>query len=324
MVTSLNLLTQQNFDAAKRVATTGNIVNYSEVSRVAFRPAMRGFSIKYVLDGRENYRINGREYAVRSGEYLLAPPACQALGWVDSPVAVRGICVDLPVSTMAEVAATLRRTDQPEVEPRPADAFVAAGFQEQLFRGEPSNLGGFLNHLGHAIGRDVRGEFVFDAGFFYTLCELYLFDFQKYNRHLLAIRAVKTSTRQELYRRLLKGRDFMEDCFTRPIEIEDVARSAQISEYQFFRLFKAVFGITPYQFILQKRLELGCELLQTGQSSISDIALKTGFADIFSFSKAFKKRFGVSPSAIQPGLKTEIEKAVFDKHQQKHTEHLCT
>jgi AraC-like DNA-binding protein len=61
-------------------------------------------------------------------------------------------------------------------------------------------------------------------------------------------------------------------------------------------LFKKVVGVSPHQYILSKRLELGKELLEKKQMPVSAAALESGFADVFSFSKAFRKHFGVSPT----------------------------
>jgi AraC-like DNA-binding protein len=63
-------------------------------------------------------------------------------------------------------------------------------------------------------------------------------------------------------------------------------------------LFKTTFGISPYQYVVQKRLVYARNCLQNGMI-ISDVAIKTGFADTPSFSKAFKKFFGIAPTKLQ-------------------------
>lgn len=299
MVTPINILTQQNWQKSLKTPSGGNSINYSDLNQVAFQLGQGRCAIKYVLHGQEHYRVNGHEYGVRSGEYLLINPDCHGNGWVDSNAQVRGICINLEPAMMAEVAATMLQPGEPQSSGR----WEHTAMQKQVFRGQQSHLSRFLQQFGQQINQSMAEGPACDASLYFSLCELYLSDLSHFSKQLGAIKAVKTATKQELYRRLQEGRSFMEDTITRPMDIADIARNACLSEYQFFRLFKSVFGITPYQFMLQKRLELGHEMLLKSGNSVSDVALSTGFADIFSFSKAFKKRFGVSPSSISVGSK---------------------
>lgn len=294
MVTPINILTQQNWQKSLKKPSGGNTINYSDLNQVAFQLGQGRCAIKYVLHGVEHYRVNGHEYGVRSGEYLLINPDCHGNGWVDSRAQVRGICIHLEPAMLAEVAAIMLKPGEPFAIGRWEDAAI----RKQVFRGQQSHLSRFLQQFGQQINQSMAEGPACDASLYFTLCEHYLSDLSLFSRQLSAITAVKTTTKQELYRRLQEGRSFMEDSISSPMEIADIARNACLSEYQFFRLFKTVFGITPYQFMLQKRLELGREMLQKSSHSVSDVALTTGFADIFSFSKAFKKRFGVSPSSF--------------------------
>jgi AraC family transcriptional regulator len=69
-----------------------------------------------------------------------------------------------------------------------------------------------------------------------------------------------------------------------------------MSEYHFFRIFKKAFGISPYQYLIDVRLNWAFQQIKQQQQSISSIAHETGFADLSSFSKAFSKKFGFPPS----------------------------
>jgi AraC family transcriptional regulator len=75
-----------------------------------------------------------------------------------------------------------------------------------------------------------------------------------------------------------------------------------LSEFHFIRLFKQSFSISPYQYIIQCRLAHAQTLL-ANHVSIANTAFDTGFADVFSFSKAFKKAFGMSPSGFVKMMK---------------------
>ena len=80
------------------------------------------------------------------------------------------------------------------------------------------------------------------------------------------------------------------------IRLDDLAKVAQIgSPHYFCRLFKKTTGLTPYQYLIQQRMELGKQLLQQIDLPIIQIALSCGFSSQSSFTTAFRKYTGVTP-----------------------------
>lgn len=71
--------------------------------------------------------------------------------------------------------------------------------------------------------------------------------------------------------------------------------------YSFIRSFKKANGLTPYQYIIEIRLQAARNLITSGQCSITKAALASGFATPSQFSATFRKRWGVSPSELRPG-----------------------
>jgi AraC-like DNA-binding protein len=107
--------------------------------------------------------------------------------------------------------------------------------------------------------------------------------------------AKKPATREELYRRLLRGRDYLDSFFTGPVSLAEVASEACLSPYHFHRLFREAFCETPNQYLQRKRLATAERLLSGGENSVTDICLEVGFESITSFSALFRRRFGFSP-----------------------------
>lgn len=91
---------------------------------------------------------------------------------------------------------------------------------------------------------------------------------------------------------------YIENNLDREITIQKLAQQAKISMSVFAHTFRKVIGISPYQFILQKRLEKSKQLLLEGNStmSIATIAQKCGFSNASAFTKHFRQKQGISPS----------------------------
>ena len=82
-----------------------------------------------------------------------------------------------------------------------------------------------------------------------------------------------------------------------PLDLEALAAVAHFSPYHFHRLFLAWMGETLGDYLARRRLERGAQRLR-GQpgSTVLSIALSVGYGSAEAFSRAFKQRFGVSPS----------------------------
>jgi AraC-like DNA-binding protein len=109
------------------------------------------------------------------------------------------------------------------------------------------------------------------------------------------IPAKKVSTRVELYRRLLRGKDYLDSFFGDEVRLERVAAAACLSAYHFHRLFREVFGETPNQYLQRRRLANARELLTSTERTVTDICLEVGFESMTSFSALFRRVYGSSP-----------------------------
>ena len=89
---------------------------------------------------------------------------------------------------------------------------------------------------------------------------------------------------------------FIENNYSRPIKISDIASNLSIDRSYFSNIFKKTLQKTPQQFLLEYRMDKACELMDNPELSISNIAFSVGYTDAFNFSKMFKKIKGYSPS----------------------------
>ncbi len=100
---------------------------------------------------------------------------------------------------------------------------------------------------------------------------------------------------------LQRALDYVEEHITESINYEEVARAAYLSSFHFQRVFSAICGYSLGDYIRFRRLSLaGSELAATNKKVI-DVALKYGYDTPESFSRAFTRFHGVTPSAAKHG-----------------------
>jgi len=102
--------------------------------------------------------------------------------------------------------------------------------------------------------------------------------------------------------------------------LEQMASVANLSPYHFVRQFKAATGLTPYQYVIHRRVERAQQLLQkNGELSLAEVAVRTGFSDQSHFTSLFKRIIGVTPgqfriaqeSGKSPQAPREIERQAY-------------
>ncbi len=102
-----------------------------------------------------------------------------------------------------------------------------------------------------------------------------------------------------------RARDYIDRNYSQIECVEDVCKNMYISRYYLTHLFKEYSGLSPIQYIISKRMEKAKELLETTDLPIHDIALRSGYNEISSFLKTFKKIENMTPSEYRDGLKKQ-------------------
>lgn len=110
---------------------------------------------------------------------------------------------------------------------------------------------------------------------------------------------------QPEYYRLRKAFDFMQTHFRENPSLEEIAGRVGLAPNYFHRCFGKLFGRTPFNFMLEQRLNQARRLLVSTDLSIKEIARAVGYDDSPYFARVFTKHLQVSPSAYRAGRYAE-------------------
>lgn len=88
---------------------------------------------------------------------------------------------------------------------------------------------------------------------------------------------------------------YMEQNYQRDLTVEEIADVCRLNRSYFSKLFRENMGCPPQEFLIRLRLSKAADLMKNSRSSIGDIAAMCGYANQLHFSRAFKKRYGLSP-----------------------------
>ena len=100
-------------------------------------------------------------------------------------------------------------------------------------------------------------------------------------------------------RHLLRAKDLIDARYREPLDVPTLAAAARLSPAHFSREFRRVFGETPHQYLLTRRLERAAALLRNTDRPISDVCFAVGLRSVGSFTTSFGRAYGVSPAAYR-------------------------
>jgi AraC family transcriptional regulator len=95
---------------------------------------------------------------------------------------------------------------------------------------------------------------------------------------------------------------YIEDHLAEPISLAGLAQLVRLSPYYFCRAFKQSFGIPPHRYHTSRRIERAKTLLAKPAPSVTEIGFTTGFSQTSSFTAAFRKATGLTPTAYHRSL----------------------
>jgi AraC-like DNA-binding protein len=249
-------------------------------------------SLKCMFNGRAHYTIDRGEFSVDDGGYLILNDGEAYTIEIASPTLVETFVLWFPRGWAEEVWRSLTASEDKLLsEP---GAGEAASFFERY---TPHDR--IVSPKVHALRAAFKtGKRIDDGCLEENLRNLLasmLYAQRDLKRDVESLPAVRASTREELWRRVNRARDFLHAHLEKPVTLSEVAGAACLSPYHLLRVFQSAFGQTPHQFLKRCRLQRAKFLLEKTEIPVTEVCFECGFVSLGSFSTLFLKSCGMSP-----------------------------
>lgn len=273
----------------------GNRITYSALTNHEMRDyECLTYSIKYVLQGTEHYHLQGKRYPVSQASFLLVNNRQPADVFIHSKKPVTGFCLHLQPQLLHDSFANLTNSDAALLHD-PFRQYRMPDLEPLIYSDKENVLGEYLRQIAQhydagATAISLNGQEVFHH------LAYHLAGVQTKTSRNGQLAVLRSSTKKELLRRLQIAKELMDAQAIESPDIPAIAQQAMLSGSHFFRSFKKVYNVSPYQYLLKRKMESAAQLLAAKKMNATEIALSCGYPDLASFSKAFKKAYGRPPT----------------------------
>lgn len=224
-------------------------------------------SLKLVLQGEEVYDTGARSFRLRPGQLLWVPGGVSTSTYIPSRHGAEGICLYTPAGQQ--------------------------GPDEPCLFALPKSLEAPLHQLSTAFQQGGDGAV---ASTMETVEAAWDRFTQRQGQAEQALSLQREAAVRDMALRLARAEAHIATEYATPLSIDLLAREACLSPYAFARRFREAYGKTPMALTTEYRLEAAKSLMLTWKElPLSAVAMAVGYADLPSFSKAFRRVLGASP-----------------------------
>jgi AraC-like DNA-binding protein len=251
---------------------------YSNISNTAVQDVAKLHSLKFCLSGLEIYRINGYEKRLNPGEFILVNPG-QNFEIIADKKNTEGICLFFEDSIVNNISDTIFENTKYNI---------------------LDNIE-LMNNINLIKNNVVRNRLERVNINFNSLLELLTNDNKVLKHSLNGLEMRNNELSIDLAYRLMKVKEFIDNNYYENLDIDQLANLSYTSKFHFLRMYKKLFGTSPYHYILELKLIESKKLLKN--HTTIEVASKLNFTDRSAFSNRFKRRFKENPIEYKNKMK---------------------
>jgi AraC family transcriptional regulator len=242
-------------------------------------------SLKWIPQGRAQYRSDGKSFALHGDTNLLLNRGQPYRLAMREPSESFVVFFERKLANAAWGAHSATTKDFPEV--------------PSVAGSPPAPL-----HIALARLRDTAREVEPDGDMIRELTLALLGDVaalaHRHRAMLTRVPGLRRATRAELLRRIARAESYLVET-PRHATLESAAGAAALSPFHLIRVFRAVHGATPLAWAAARRLETARDSLLLTGDAIAEIARRAGYESRTAFDRAFIRRFRDTPGAARHG-----------------------
>ncbi|MBV8811080.1 MAG: helix-turn-helix transcriptional regulator [Acidobacteriaceae bacterium] len=251
-------------------------------------------SIKTVLYGRVSWIVGGRQLVVDPSSFLVLAAGERYSLNIDEVKPVETCCAFFAPGFLEQIAADLTSSAEMALD-APDRIAPSLPYLSAVHGDRESGLTGRVWSLAKRCEKTLNPSGTEED--FLVLAVSLLEYYEQIREQLARVPAMRPSTREELFRRLLIGREHIHSHSSDPLSLTGIARAACLSPFHFHRGFTQAFRETPHSYLTGLRLAQAQHMIERG-SSVLEACLAVGFSSPSAFSRLFRKRLGYAPSAV--------------------------
>ena len=253
------------------------------------------FSIRTVYNGYQTYEVENRVHEIRQDRFLVVNEGDRFTHSVEQEQKAESLIIAFNPNFLKHYLYSINHSEEQLLD-RPFEKTEASFYFYQSSYEMSVTLNEYLKKLIKDIKEGDKDPLYFQTVFYQVLSELVGIERDLQNR-ISSLSATRKSTRDELYRRISKGKDFIDAHLKEKLSIERIAKECCLSPFHFLRTFSKFYEVTPYQYILAERLRKAQYLIDCTSTDLTQIIEATGFEHKRTFQRAFQKKYGMTPFA---------------------------
>jgi AraC family transcriptional regulator len=252
-----------------------NAIMHASANDAEYHPYEQRLSIKACWGGQERYFVDNRAVTVDDDNYLILNDRRTYASLIRSVRPVNSFSIFFRPGLAEEVLGGMLTPQDRILDQGGTGEHKAVEFAECL-RPHDRLVTPVLRYIAYHVEHGVEDEAWYEEQLSFLL-ERMLSSHRSTTQAMQTLPASRSAKRLELYRRLTWGRDFIHGNYQRAISIDEMARAACLSKFHFIRLFHALEGVTPYQYLQRKRVAAAQRLLANTRMTHVEIAEQVGF-----------------------------------------------
>lgn len=300
-------------EAYHRIAAERGAIVCATTRKAVYGTHSEQLSLKAAFGGSEDYFIDGSRRAVDDDVYLIINKGHPYESRLHSSRPVQSVAIVFSDAMCEALSRDDARPGGPDdLDSSPGAAGAAELFAEHL-RPHDRLVTPLVRYLVSMVQAELaQPEWCEEQAYF--LLGRMSSKSRNDRSQIARLPFVRRRTRMEIHRRIHRATDFLLSSYAEPLSLARLAEVACLGRFHFLRMFRAVHGVTPFQFQACKRVAVAARLLARTSLPLEGIAAMAGYGGADRLVREFRRLTRTSPSRFRRESKAaaDLEAALKD------------